>query len=231
MLQSTCHSTIYVTSLARRKKKLRIGRGAATKVGKTAGRGHLGQGQHAGGVWPGFEGGQTPAYKRQRKFGFTNARFARRWSVVNLERLQFWIDSGRIDPNKKITIKELLDTGCAGKLRKAQQGVKLLGIGSEKFSAKISIEVSQASSSAIAAIQQYGGTVRLVYYDRVGLRSLLKPEKFKMLPFLRPPRVYRNRKLRRPQEQPDQHPEWLVQKEQFFAEKKQKESGKQEEEL
>jgi len=96
-------------------------------VGKTAGRGHLGQGQHAGNVRPGFEGGQTPLYRRLRKYGFTNARFSRSWGIVNLDRLQQWIDSGRIDNTKKITMKELLDSGCCGKLRKDQQGVKLLG--------------------------------------------------------------------------------------------------------
>jgi len=206
-----------------KKQKLRIGRGAGTKVGKTSGRGHLGQKAHGGGVHPGFEGGQTPAYRRQRKYGFTNARFARRWAIVNLDRLQLWIDTGRIDPTKKITMKELLDTGCAGKLRRKQQGVKLLGVGTEKFSSPVNIEVSQASSSAIQAIEQNGGKVRLVYYDTVGLRSLLRPEKYrKQMPYLKPPRSYKNRKLRRPQEQPDQHPQWIAARNEMLARKAEK---------
>jgi len=131
-----------------------------------------------------------------------------------------WIDSGRIDPSKNITMKELFDSGCAGKLRRKQQGVKLLGNGSETFSSKINIEVSQASSTSIKAIQQNGGTVRLVYYDRVGMRSLLKPHKYRVTPYLKAPGTYKNRKLRHPQEQPDQHPEWIVQREEFFEKKR-----------
>jgi len=200
------------------KKKLRIGRGAGTKVGKTSGRGHLGQRQHAGNVRPGFEGGQTPLYRRIRKFGFTNARFARRWGIVNLNKLQKWIDAGRIDPSKKITMKELLDSGCCGKLRKRQQGVKLLGNHSSEFTSQINIEVSQASTSALQAITRNGGTVKLVYYNQQGIRSLLKPHRFKEMPYLPPPPKRANRKLLKPQIQPEQHSDWVKRSEQFFKE-------------
>uniref|UniRef100_A0A6B2LGF7 Large ribosomal subunit protein uL15/eL18 domain-containing protein n=1 Tax=Arcella intermedia TaxID=1963864 RepID=A0A6B2LGF7_9EUKA len=209
-----------------KKRKVRLGRGAATGLGKTSGKGNNGQGQHSKGPRPGFEGGQTPIYRRMRKHGFTNTRFARRWSTVNLGKLQFWIDTGRIDPLKKITIRELITSGCAGKLRKKQVGVKLLGGGSvAALSHPLTVEVSQASTSAIAAIERAGGSVKLVYHDRVGLRSVLHPEKFVgKLPYLRPPRSYKNRKLRRPQVQPDQHVEWMEAHEKVMAQKAQKES-------
>lgn len=75
----------------------------------------------------GFEGGQTPFYKRMRKYGFTNKPHLREYAPLNLSRLQFWIDTGRIDASQKITMKTLLDSGCVGRLRKLQKGIKLLG--------------------------------------------------------------------------------------------------------
>jgi hypothetical protein len=53
-------------------------------------------------------------------------RFKRRYAPLNLNRLQFWIDTGRLDPSKKITMKELIDSGCVCRLRKRQVGIKLL---------------------------------------------------------------------------------------------------------
>lgn len=66
-------------------------------------------------------------YKRMRKFGFTNKPHKIEYAPLNLSRLQFWIDTGRIDASQKITMKTLIDSGCVGQLRKLQQGVKLLG--------------------------------------------------------------------------------------------------------
>jgi len=117
-------------------------------------------------------------------------------------------------------MKELLDTGCCGRLRKNQQGVKLLGDGADTFKSKIDIEVSKVSTKALQAIQRNGGTIKLVYYDREGLRSILKPHKFTEMPYLKPPPAKSNRKLRKPQEQPDQHPEFHSRKEQFLQQLK-----------
>lgn len=66
-------------------------------------------------------------YKRMRKFGFTNKAHKIEYSPLNLARLQFWIDTGRIDATQTITMKTLLDSGCVGRLRKLQAGIKLLG--------------------------------------------------------------------------------------------------------
>eukprot|EP01121_Diplochlamys_sp_Union-15-3_P014263 TRINITY_DN4522_c0_g1_i2.p1 TRINITY_DN4522_c0_g1~~TRINITY_DN4522_c0_g1_i2.p1 ORF type:complete len:169 (+),score=26.93 TRINITY_DN4522_c0_g1_i2:34-540(+) len=96
-----------------RKKKRRVGRGPGTSKGKTSGRGHKGQKARSGGAIPkGFEGGQTPYYKRLKKHGTKNALFRRLYAPLNLNRLQFWIDTGRIDVSKKITMKTLRDSGC-----------------------------------------------------------------------------------------------------------------------
>lgn len=62
-----------------------------------------------------------------RKFGFTNRAHKIEYAPLNLSRLQFWIDTGRIDATQKITIKTLLESGCVGRLRKLQKGIKLLG--------------------------------------------------------------------------------------------------------
>lgn len=132
--------------------------------------------------------------------------FKRDYQPVSLARLQFWIDTGRIDPTQKITMKTLVDTGCCGRLRKGQVGIKLLGEGAEWFNTPIDIEISQASSSTINAIKRTGGDIKLVYYNRVGLRALLKPEKFegREIPYLARPKVKVNKKLVNPMEQPEQ---------------------------
>ena len=75
-------------------------------------------------------------------------------------------------------MKHLYVSGIVGKIK---FGVKLLGQGSKSFSTPINIEVSGASNSAIDAIEKCGGTIASVYYNRLGLRVLLKPEKFEGL--------------------------------------------------
>ena len=94
---------------------------------------------------------------------------------VNLNKLQDWIAQGRIDPRRKITMKEMYDSGLVSRIR---HGVKLLGQGAGDFRLPIDIEVSQASKSAIKAVEQSGGSIKTVYHNRLGLRVLLKPEKF-----------------------------------------------------
>ena len=85
-----------------RKKKRRKGRGQGSTKGGKSGRGNKGhKSRSGGGVRPGFEGANYPLYKSVRKFGFTNAKFKREYQIVNLDRLQYWIDSGRINPKER----------------------------------------------------------------------------------------------------------------------------------
>ncbi|BFZ64360.1 YmL10 [Saitoella coloradoensis] len=72
-------------------------------------------------------------------------------------------------------MKELLDSRC---VHSCPDGVKLLGDGAEKFTTPITIYVSRASDTAIAAVEAAGGKIYTVYHNRLGLRSLLKPYKF-----------------------------------------------------
>ena len=155
--------------------KKRVGRGPGSGKGKTAGRGHKGQkARNNGGIRLGFEGGQTPLYRLLPKRGFKN-KFARPMEPVNLHKLQDWIAQGRIDPRNTITMKEMHDAGLVTRIR---HGVKLLGEGADTFRLPVDIEVTQASKSAIEAVEKSGGSIKTVYHNRLGLRVLLKPEKF-----------------------------------------------------
>lgn len=83
-------------------------------------------------------------------------------------------------------MKTLRDSGVVGK--KVKDGVKLLGAGHKEFSHKISIEVSSCSALARESIERQGGQVQTVYYNKLGLKALLKPGTFDRLPFpARPP--------------------------------------------
>ncbi|KAL5342304.1 ribosomal protein L18e/L15P [Aspergillus crustosus] len=107
-------------------KRIRRGRGPASGKGKTSGRGHKGQKQH-GKVPAGFNGGQTPEIIVHGERGFTNI-FAIELAPANLDRIQEWIDQGRIDPTKPITVRELYQSRC---IHDYKEGVKLLSRGIE----------------------------------------------------------------------------------------------------
>jgi large subunit ribosomal protein L15 len=170
-----------------KKKARRTGRGVGSKRGKTSGYGHKGQKARGGKIKAGFEGGQTPLYKRVRKYGFSNKMHARRYLPLNLARIQWWIDTGRLDPTQKITMKTLCDVGLVSRPTKYHEhGIKLLADGAEWFKAKLDMEVSKVSKAARAAVEREGGTVKEVYYHHRLLRIALRPKKT-----LPPPQEYR----------------------------------------
>lgn len=94
-------------------------------------------------------------------------------SPINLNRIQSWIDQGRLDPTKPITLKELCESRC---LHGIKDGVKLLGRGKDELKTPINILVSRASASAIEAIEAVGGTVTTRYYTKHSIGRLLKGE-------------------------------------------------------
>ena len=140
-----------------RKKRLRIGRGIGSGMGKTGGRGGKGQTARSGGRIKGFEGGQMPLHRRLPKRGFKNTAFALKLNEVNLGRIQAAIDAKVIDPAAKIDAAALVK---AGLLRRAKDGVRLLGTGEIK--AKVTLSVYGASKSAVAAVEKAGGTVEIL---------------------------------------------------------------------
>jgi large subunit ribosomal protein L15 len=140
-----------------RKTRKRIGRGIGSGVGKTGGRGGKGQTARSGVRIKGFEGGQMPLHRRLPKRGFKNVKFARKLNEVNLDRLQSAIDAGRLDLAVTIDAAALVK---AGVLRRAKDGVRLLGDGELK--AKVALAVFGASKSAVAAVEKAGGTVQIL---------------------------------------------------------------------
>jgi large subunit ribosomal protein L15 len=144
-------------SAGARKTRKRIGRGIGSGKGKTGGRGGKGQTARSGVRIKGFEGGQMPLHRRLPKRGFKNTMFARKLNEVNLGRIQAAIDSGTLDAAGKIDAEALVKAGI---LRRAKQGVRLLGGGEIK--AKVAMSVFGASKSAVAAVEKAGGTVEIL---------------------------------------------------------------------
>jgi large subunit ribosomal protein L15 len=140
-----------------RKKRARIGRGIGSGTGKTGGRGGKGQTARSGVRIKGFEGGQMPLHRRLPKRGFRNTSFARKLNEVNLGKVQAAVDAGRLDAAAPVDAAALVK---AGVLRRAKDGVRLLGSGEIK--AKLAFSVWGASKSAVAAVEKAGGSVTIL---------------------------------------------------------------------
>ena len=131
--------------------KKRVGRGSGSGLGKTSGRGDNGQNSRSGGgVRLGFEGGQTPLFKRLPKKGFTNP-FRKEFAVVNLSDLNNYKADTKITP--EILLKDRV-------IRKQLDGVKILGRG--KLEVKLTVKAHKFSASAKEAIESAGGTVEVI---------------------------------------------------------------------
>lgn len=135
------------------KPRKRVGRGPGSGTGKTAGRGIKGQNSRSGVAINGYEGGQMPLYQRLPKRGF-NKPNRKQFAVVNLGLIQKFIDAGKL--GAEITENELVDSGL---VRRKLDGVRVLAKG--EITAKVSLEVTGASRSAIEAVEKAGGTLTL----------------------------------------------------------------------
>lgn len=134
-----------------RKVRNRVGRGIGSGNGKTAGKGHKGQNARSGGgVRLGFEGGQTPLFRRLPKRGFTNIN-RKEFAIVNLTELN------RFEDGTEVTPELLLETGVISKLN---DGVKVLASGAVEK--KLTVKAHKFSSSAKEAIEAAGGTVEVI---------------------------------------------------------------------
>jgi large subunit ribosomal protein L15 len=139
-----------------RKDRTRIGRGIGSGKGKTGGRGGKGQTARSGVRIKGFEGGQMPLHRRLPKRGF-NKPFPLKLHEVNLSRVQQAIDAGKLDAGATVDAAAMIK---AGLLRRAHDGVRLLGNGELK--AKVAFSVWGASKSAVAAVEKAGGSVTIL---------------------------------------------------------------------
>ena len=129
----------------------RKGRGHGTGNGKTAGRGHKGQGARSGGgVRVGFEGGQMPLSRRVPKRGFNNI-FAKPLEIINLSALNAFEDGA------VVTAEVLLEKGI---LNKCEYGYKVLGNG--KLTKNVTVKAAAFSESAKAKIEAAGGKAEVV---------------------------------------------------------------------
>ena len=137
------------------KSKLRVGRGIGSGKGKTSGRGVKGQKSRSGVAIKSFEGGQMPLYRRLPKRGF-NPVSKDKVAILNLEKIQTFIDSKTINTN------EVLNANVLKKLKiinKNSSKLKILGSGEIKN--KINIEANLASKSAIVKLEKIGGSIEL----------------------------------------------------------------------
>jgi large subunit ribosomal protein L15 len=140
------------------KNRMRVGRGIGSGKGKTSGRGVKGQKARTGVSVKGFEGGQTPLYRRMPKTGFTNVH-AKNFVTVSLARIQTAID------NKMLDTKVLIDEDMlvkSGVVRRKRDGIRLLANGEIKT--KISLKLSGASATAKAAVEKAGGSVEVYVF-------------------------------------------------------------------
>ena len=138
------------------KRKVRVGRGIGSGVGKTAGRGVKGQKSRSGVAIKGFEGGQMPLYRRLPKRGFSKWR-RKDYNALNLGSLQAAIDANRVDAGQPMDVQSLV---AAGVLRRAKDGLRILGNGD--FTAKISVTANHVTKSARETIEKAGGSVTII---------------------------------------------------------------------
>ena len=134
------------------KERKRIGRGAGSGQGKTAGKGHKGQKARAGrGMRPGFEGGQMPLQRRVPKRGFNNI-FRTEMAIVNVAALEANYEAGAV-----VTIDSLIEKGL---VKKVLDGVKVLGYG--EITKALTVQANAISESAKQKIEAAGGKIEVI---------------------------------------------------------------------
>ena len=131
-------------------KRTRVGRGVGSGLGKTSGRGHKGQkARSGGGVRRGFEGGQTPLYRRLPKRGFTNIH-AKNYVEVTLTMLNK-------SNSEKVTAESLMKDGIINKIN---DGIVILGTGS--LDKKLEVSAKRFTKTAKEKIEAAGGKIEVV---------------------------------------------------------------------
>lgn len=134
-----------------RQERKRKGRGIGSGNGKTAGKGHKGQNARSGGgVRLGFEGGQTPLFRRLPKRGFTNIN-RKEYAIVNLDALN------RFEEGTEVTPELLIESGIVSN---EKAGIKILANGSVEK--KLSVKAHKFSSAAKEAIEAAGGSAEVI---------------------------------------------------------------------
>lgn len=139
-----------IKSATKKETRKRVGRGIGSGLGKTSGRGHKGQkARSGGGVRRGFEGGQTPLYRRLPKRGFKNI-FAKNYTEVTLTMLNKATTT-------EVTAESLIKDGI---ISKANDGIVILGTG--KLEKKLTVKATRFTETAAKAIETAGGKVEVI---------------------------------------------------------------------
>lgn len=134
-----------------RQERKRKGRGIGSGNGKTAGKGHKGQNARSGGgVRLGFEGGQTPLFRRLPKRGFTNIN-RKEYAIVNLDTLN------RFEDGTEVTPELLIETGVVSN---EKAGIKILAKGT--IEKKLSVKAHKFSTAAKESIEAAGGNTEVL---------------------------------------------------------------------
>ena len=132
------------------KTRTRVGRGVGSGLGKTSGKGHKGQkARSGGGVRRGFEGGQTPLYRRLPKRGFKNI-FAKQYTEVTLTMLNK-------SKATEVTAESLLEEGIIGKIN---DGIVVLATG--KLEKKLTVKAKRFTKAAAEKIEAAGGKIEVI---------------------------------------------------------------------
>lgn len=132
-------------------KRTRVGRGIGSGLGKTSGRGHKGQkARTGGGVRRGFEGGQTPLYRRLPKRGFNNSKFAKNYTEVTLTMLNH-------STSDVVDAESLIKDGI---IAKANDGIVVLATG--KLEKKLTVKAVKFTKAAKEQIEALGGKTEVI---------------------------------------------------------------------
>ena len=139
-----------IKASVKRVPRKRVGRGIGSGLGKTSGRGHKGQkARSGGGVRRGFEGGQTPLYRRLPKRGFNNIH-AKNYTEVTLTMLNK-------SEASEVTAESLLSEGIIGKIN---DGIVVLATG--KLDKKLTVKAKRFTKAAAEKIEAAGGKIEVV---------------------------------------------------------------------
>ncbi len=134
----------------KKETRKRVGRGIGSGLGKTSGKGHKGQKARAGAsIRRGFEGGQTPLYRRLPKRGFTNI-YAKNYTEVTLNMLNK-------SKAEEVTAESLLSEGIIGKVN---DGIVILGTGN--LEKKLNVKAVRFTASAKEKIEALGGKAEVI---------------------------------------------------------------------
>ena len=134
------------------KNRKRVGRGQGSGTGKTSGRGEKGQNARSGGgVRVGFEGGQTPLFRRLPKRGFSNALFKKEYAIINLDEHNKFADGA------EVRLEVLREMGI---VKKSKDGLKVLGNGT--LEKKLTVKANKFSASAKEQIEKLGGKAEVI---------------------------------------------------------------------